>query len=345
LALANGAGADEAAGAVAGRQPVAEVLAEDRLEQLDIVGESGQQLLALLPAERLPLARVALQEPLEPVRGRRRGGPGEQAADGVAGPHAEGDGAVGQRALRVRGDVLPGDLGQQPGLDAEEGADLVEGGGGLVDQQPVPQDKHLLAREQRERVLELLAVPAEPLVVPEGRPAGRDPLLLLGAGADEVADRLQAGRPQVGPVGVRALDRVADDHDELHGRDRLPDPCHRGRFVEVQRRALAAERSGRGGVEERLVPVALPDVLAVGERVTGAALGRRWPVGQEELRFLDRRQEQARMPAERGVQRGGPRLGNPGHQEVGQRHRLSFAAEGVLMGTDGQRVQHLLLFW
>jgi hypothetical protein len=102
---------------------------------------------------------------------------------------------VRQRALRVGGDVLPGDLGQQPGLDPEEGADPVEGGGGLVDQQPVPEHQHLLAREQGERVRELLAVAAESLVVPEGRPAGRDPLLLLGAGADEVADRLQAGRP------------------------------------------------------------------------------------------------------------------------------------------------------
>jgi hypothetical protein len=59
---------------------------------------------------------------------------------------------VGQRALRVRGDVLPRDLAQHPGLDPEERADLVEGGGRLVDQQPVAQNKHLLAREQRERV-------------------------------------------------------------------------------------------------------------------------------------------------------------------------------------------------
>jgi hypothetical protein len=289
-----------------------------------------------------------LQEPLEPMGGRSRGRPGEQPADGVAGPHAERDGPVGQRALRVRGHVLPGYLGQQPGLDPEEGADPVEGRGRLVDQQPVADDQHLLAREERERVRELLAVPAEPLVVPERRPAGRDPLLLLGAGADEIADRLQAGRPQVGPVGVRALDRVAEDHDELHGRDRRPDPGHRGRVVQVERRGLAAERPGRGGVEERLVPVALPDVLAVGERVARAAPGRRRAVGEEELRFLDRRQEQAGVPGERSVQRGGPRLGNPGHQEVGQRHRLSFAAEGVLTGADGsegQRVQQLLLFW
>jgi len=278
----------------------------------------------------LPLPRVALQEPLEPVRGRGRGRPGEQAADGVAGAHAERDGAVGERALRVRGDVLPRDRGEQPGLDPEERADLVEGGGRLVDQQPVTQDQHLLAREQRERVRELLAVAAEPLVVPEGRPAGRDPLLLLGAGADEVADRLQPGRPQVGPVGVRALDRVAEDHDELDGRDRLPDPRHRGPLVEVEGRGLAGHRSGRGGVEQRLVPVPLPDVLAVGERVTRAALGRGRAVGEEELRLLDRRQEQAGVAGERRVQRRGPRFGNAGYREVRQRHRLSFAAEGCL---------------
>ena len=161
LAFSGRAGADEAAGAVPGGQPVAEVLAEDGLEQLDVVAEGGQQRLPLLPAERLPLAGVALQEPLEPVGGRGRGRAGEQAADGVAGAHAERDRPVGQRALRVRGDVLPRDLGQQAGLDAEEAADPVEGGGRLVDQQPVPEHQHLLAREQRERVLELLAVPAE----------------------------------------------------------------------------------------------------------------------------------------------------------------------------------------
>jgi hypothetical protein len=89
LALACGAGADEAARAVARRQPVAEVLAEDGLEQLDVVGEGRQERLPLLPAERLPLAGVALQEPLESVGGRGRDRSGEQPADGVAGAHAE----------------------------------------------------------------------------------------------------------------------------------------------------------------------------------------------------------------------------------------------------------------
>jgi hypothetical protein len=99
---------------------------------------------------------------------------------------------VGQRVLWMRGDVLPGDLADDAGLDAEEGADPVEGGGRLIDEQPVTEHEHLLAREQRERVVELLTVPAEPGVVPERRPPGRDPALFLGASLHEVADWFQA---------------------------------------------------------------------------------------------------------------------------------------------------------
>jgi hypothetical protein len=97
---------------------------------------------------------------------------------------------------------VPWHLRQQTRLDAEERADPVQGLRGLVDQPPVAQDQDLLAREEREQVLELLAVAPEPGVVPEAGPARRDPALLLFAGPDEVRDRLQTRRPQMGPVGV-----------------------------------------------------------------------------------------------------------------------------------------------
>ena len=85
---------------------------------------------------------------------------------------------------------MPRYLGHDPLLDAEEGEDLVQGLVGLVDQPPVAQDEDLLAREEREQVVKLLAVTAQPGVVPEAGPPGRDPAFLLAAGPDEVADRL-----------------------------------------------------------------------------------------------------------------------------------------------------------
>ena len=124
----------------------------DGLEQLDVVGEGGQQRLALLPAERLPLAGVRAAG-----TARAGGWPRSRPCLGAAGrprrwPASRARRRGGQRALRVGGDVLPRDLGQQPGLDPEEGADLVEGGGRVVDQPPVAEHQHLVAREQRERV-------------------------------------------------------------------------------------------------------------------------------------------------------------------------------------------------
>ena len=92
-------------------------------------------------------------------------------------------------------DVLPRYLGQHARPDPQERADLVQGLPGLIDQQPIAQDQDLLAREQREQVVKLLTVPAQPGIVPETGPACRDPALLLAAGPDEVADGLEARRP------------------------------------------------------------------------------------------------------------------------------------------------------
>jgi hypothetical protein len=302
------------------RQPVAEVLAEHSLKQLDVVLEPWQQRLSLLPAKRLAFPATALQKPLKLARRRGRPAAREQLAEPVVRPDGSRDGAVGQRLLRVRGDVFPGDFGDHPGMDSEEGTDPPQRGGRLVDEPPVADHQQLLAREQRERVVKLRAIFAERGVVAEAGPPGGDPALFLGARLDEVADRLKPGRPQVRPVGVRPLDRIPQDHDELRRRDEVPDAPQRRPVVEVQRRRFAAQRTGRGRLEQCLVPVPLPDVLPVGERVPGAAAGRRRAVGEEELRFLDRRHEQARMPGQRRVQGCRPRLRNPGHQEVGQCH-------------------------
>ena len=264
---------------------------------------------------------MPLQVPLERAGQGGRGQAGDHAADRAARALRQRHRAVPQRRLRVGGDVLPRYLGQHARLDPEEGADPVQGLRGFVDHQPVAQHEDLLAREEREQVLELLAVPAQPGVVPEAGPAGRDPAVLLAARPDEVTDRLQARRPQVSPVGVGPLHRIAHDHDQPGLGQRLADPAHRGPVVQVERRRLAAQRAGRGRVEQRLVLRPAPDVLPVSERVPGSALGRRRAVGEEELGLLDRRHEEPRVPGERGVQRRGARLRGTDHQEVRHRHQ------------------------
>src|SRR6202043_3279009 len=108
---------------------------------------------------------------------------------------------------------------------------------------------------------------AEPGVVPEAGPARGDPALLLAAGRDEVRHRLQARRPQVGPVRMGTLYWVADDHDQPGLRERVADPAHRGPVVQVERGRLAAQGPGQSRGEQRLVVRPAPDVLPVGERV------------------------------------------------------------------------------
>ena len=192
------------------------------------------------------------------------------------------------RRLRVRGHVLTGNLGDDAGLDPEEAADPVQGLGGPVHQVPIAVDQNLLAGEQGEQVRQLLAVPAEPAVVPERRPARLDPPPFLLAGPQDVADRLQPGRPQVRPVGVGPLHRVTQHHDEPGVGDSGSDAPLRGQVVEVERGGFAGQRARRSGVEKGLVVLSSPDVLAVCLDVAGTTTGRGRAVGQEEFRFLHR---------------------------------------------------------
>jgi hypothetical protein len=136
---------------------------------------------------------MPLQVTLERAGQGGRGQAGDLRTHGGGRPLRERHRAVGKRRLRMGRDVVPRYLGQHAGLDPEKRADPVQALLGLVHQQPVAQDQHLLPREQGEQVLELLAVTAEPDVVPEAGPAGRDPVFLLRAGRDEVPDGLQAG--------------------------------------------------------------------------------------------------------------------------------------------------------
>jgi hypothetical protein len=93
----------------------------------------------------------------------------------------------------VRGDVLLGHVADDARVDPEEFADVVEGLRGGVDERAVAEDENLLLRETQEEVLQLLAVFAEPGVVPEVSPASGDAGVLLGAGPDEVPGRIEPG--------------------------------------------------------------------------------------------------------------------------------------------------------
>ena len=227
------------------------------------------------------------------------------------------------------GHVLARHLRDDPGPHAQEGADRVERQPRRVDQVPVAQDEDLLPREQPEQPLKLLAIPAEAGVMPERRPARRDPALLGRARGREVPDGIQPGGPQVRPVGVRPLDRITQDRDHPGARDQRMDPLLRPAVVQVEGGRLAAQRAGRRGVEQRLIVLPPPYVLAVGLHVAGpAATPRRWAVGEEELGFLDRGHEQPGMPGQGRVQGGGASLGGADHEEIWPGHG------GDLLSTD-----------
>src|ERR1700731_1251770 len=125
LALPGGAGTDHAAGALPRPYPVAEVLAEDLLEQRDVRLEARDERLTLFPAQRLALPAVPLQVPLERAGQGGRGQAGNQDADRAARPLGRCHGPVRQRRFGVRGDVVPRHLRQHARLHVEERADLV----------------------------------------------------------------------------------------------------------------------------------------------------------------------------------------------------------------------------
>src|ERR1700722_18224560 len=107
LALASGPRADQAAGALPRPHPVAEVLAEDLLEQRDVRLEARDERLTLVPAQRLAFPAVPLEVPLERAGQGGRRQAGNQAADRAARPLGQRHRAVRQRRLGVGGDVLP----------------------------------------------------------------------------------------------------------------------------------------------------------------------------------------------------------------------------------------------
>ena len=243
---------------------------------------------------------------------------GRELAEPGAGPHgaAEHRGAparlgVGARVVaRDRRDVALG--------DAEEPAHLVDRLGRRLDDVVVAHHQHPLAVDVPIEVLELAAVEPEVLVAPERRPAGVDPLPLLGEGPLEVRLALEAVGPEVHPVAVRAVDRVADDGDQLHVGQVLGDPAVRRVAPQVERRALAADLVLGRRPEQRVVVAAPPDPLLLGVGVAGAGpVRRRGVAAQPVLRLLGRGREDLGVLRQRRVQRRGARLGRADDDEVG----------------------------
>ena len=326
LALPDRTVADQPAGPLPWLQPVAEVRLGDLLQQPDIGLEVRQHRLPLLPGQRLAGSGAALQHPFQRAGQCRAGGTRQVPARRRGRPDHRGHGPVAQRLVRVRGHVLPGHLGDDALLDPQEPADLVQRPHRRVNQVTVAQDEHLLLREHLVQVLELLAVPAQPRVVPELRPARRHPAVLVAAGPDEIPDRVKAGRPEVGPVGVGPLHRVTQHRDHLDVRDQVLDPALRRSVIEVERGGLGPQLARRGRLEQRLVVLPPPDLLTPGRDIAGAAAtgGRRPPVGQEVLGLFDRRHVEHGMRGQGRVQGRGAGFGGTDDQEVRQRHGASF---------------------
>ena len=103
----------------------------------------------------------------------------------------------------------------------------------------VSQDVDVFPGDDAEQVRQLLAVPA--LLARSARtgPSPADPLVLRRARSHEVGYRLEAVGPQVDPVGVRTVDGVADDGNQL-GVGQARRSGVGGEVPQVERCALAA---------------------------------------------------------------------------------------------------------
>ena len=152
------AAADHTARALPRHEPVAEALAQDVLEPPDVGLEPRDQLLALLPAQRLALAAVPLQVPLERAGQGGRGQPGDQRAERAARPLRHRDRPVAQRRLRVDVTFRLGISLSTPVCTPRNSQIRSRVCTGSSTSSAVAQHQDLLAREQREQVLELLAV-------------------------------------------------------------------------------------------------------------------------------------------------------------------------------------------
>ena len=177
-----------------------------------------------------------------------------------------------ERGWHVAAHVPGRGLVDQTLLDAEEPADAVEGRAGLVRPVHVPDHVDLLAGEQRVEVPELSAVEAGLQVAPERGPAG---LACVWSPRRRRSRKspigLQAVGPQVGPVGVGAVHRVAQDRRSAGPRAR-PRGCARGPRGRRGRTGCsppAGPRPGRRRTDARSHRA--PDPLPVAVGVTGAA--------------------------------------------------------------------------
>src|SRR6266480_8136665 len=266
------------------------------LQQSHVGFEPRDEGFALLPAERLTWATVSLEHAHQRIGHSRLGRARQEPAHRRPDPKRPRGGPPADRGMWVRRDVLLGYLTDYALLDTEKCADPIQRGDGIIEKLTVTQNQNPLAGERRVQVLELLAVTAEPSVMPKVSPASLDPRVFLRARLHHIADRFEACRPQVRPVGVGALDRVSQHSDELRRRDASADPSLCRAVVEVERRRLPAQHSAGCRVEQSLIVLEPPDVLAVGPGIAWAAASGRWAIGEEELRLLDRRHEERGVP-------------------------------------------------
>ena len=123
----------------------------------------------------------------------------------------------------------------------------------VVDQVAIAHHQHPLGIDVAVEVAQLVAVQPELAVAPERRPACADPVVLQRERRLEVGHRLEAVGPQVHPVAVGAVDRVADHGDQLDVGECLRDAAVRAAAPEVERRALPADLLVASRGEEREV--------------------------------------------------------------------------------------------